>query len=131
MPWSAQTVSEVACNGCTACCRGELVVLHPEEGDDRDRYMTRSVIDPSTGRPAAALQHNAAGDCIYLGPTGCTIHAYRPAMCRLFDCRKLARDFWRLKRGPNRALAAGMRADSAVLKAGRERLHTLEKDDNG
>ena len=36
------------------------------------------------------LDHKSNGDCIYLGDTGCTIHARRPQMCRELDCRILA-----------------------------------------
>lgn len=34
-----------------------------------------------------ALAWNEDGDCIYVGPEGCTIHARRPALCRGYDCR--------------------------------------------
>lgn len=36
---------------------------------------------------AKALAHKPNADCLYLGPEGCTIHAWRPNLCRIFDCR--------------------------------------------
>jgi Fe-S-cluster containining protein len=30
------------------------------------------------------LAHTAAGDCVFLGPDGCTVYADRPLTCRLY-----------------------------------------------
>jgi len=70
----------VPCNGCTECCRNDIVFLHPELGDKASTYQTR-VVD---GR--YALAHQDGGACIYLGKRGCTIWDRRPAVCREFDC---------------------------------------------
>lgn len=74
------------CGGCTKCCQGELVFLHPECGDDSAQYETQSV----DGRTALAQKEN--GDCHYLSRThGCTIHRTRPIVCRELDCRLFLR----------------------------------------
>jgi Fe-S-cluster containining protein len=72
----------VPCNGCTACCRNEVVLLSVEHGDDPDRYVT----DMLVGGPA--LRHKENGECVYLGEVGCTIHETVPYACRMFDCRR-------------------------------------------
>lgn len=75
----------VPCAGCTACCQGTAVRLHPEHGDDADKYQTDLYDD---GRPM--LAHAENGDCFYLDrATGCTIHERAPWTCRQFDCRSL------------------------------------------
>lgn len=82
--------ADVPCNGCNICCRRDLLVLHPEMGDDPAQYRTTRISHPFTGEPVHALQHQPNGDCIYLDRrTGCTIHDRAPAICRTFDCREL------------------------------------------
>lgn len=88
----APATETVACGKCTACCRGELLILHPDLGDDPSIYETQAVAHPFTGRPALALKKNFMGDCIYLSrATGCTNYKNRPVMCRKFSCVGLLR----------------------------------------
>lgn len=68
-------MTEVHCNGCTACCRGWNVELQPQ--DDWSTY------DHQEG----VLRRTADGACVYLGDAGCTIHDRAPYVCRKFDCR--------------------------------------------
>lgn len=75
------------CGSCTAlCCKNDLIVLHPELGDDVASYEAEAITHPLTGKPGWALTHKANGDCIYLGDSGCTIHGRHPAICREYDC---------------------------------------------
>lgn len=116
------TTRDVPCNGCTACCRAELIMLHPEDGDDVASYETVAVINPVTGQPGHAVQRAADGTCIYLGPSGCTIHDRAPVICREFDCRRF---FLKFPRPHRRQM---MKADPSIgemFAAGRERLDTL------
>lgn len=84
----------VPCEGCTQCCQGDAVFLHPELGDKFSDYITEIY----KGR--FILAHQANGDCIYLERgKGCTIHERRPAICRELDCADILK--WpksRLKR---------------------------------
>lgn len=114
----------VPCNGCTACCHGELV-LHPEMGDDPARYQTRLVIHPLIGAPALALANKPNGDCIYVGITGCTIHGWAPAICRKFDCRRYVLTFGRRK-DQERAVKDGIFIQE-ILDAARQRPLTPEE----
>lgn len=116
-------MSAVPCNGCIACCKHDLIVIHPEEGDDASTYETMQVINPITGAPALALKRQANGWCIYLTEGGCSIHGRAPAICREFDCR-LA--FLKLGGRTQRRqlLKAGM-ISKDVLDAGRKRMDTL------
>lgn len=73
----------VPCDGCTVCCQGDAVLLHPECGDVANQYRTEQCGD---GR--LMLAHQGNGDCIYLDrQQGCAIWAKRPTVCRELDCR--------------------------------------------
>lgn len=115
--------ANVPCDGCTACCRNDLLILHPEMGDDPTQYETQRVINPITGRPALALKHKPGGGCLYLGPGGCMIWDRAPAICREFDCRKL---FMELGKRERKAFVKAGLFGSDVIEAGRSRLHTLK-----
>ena len=121
--------SAVPCNGCIECCRNDLLVLHPECGDDPAQYETQEAINPVTGKPCIALAHKPEGGCVYLGETGCTIHDRAPAICREFDCRKfylkLRDETTRPER--RRMIKRGL-ISNQLLKEGQKRLHTLEDD---
>ena len=116
------TRNNVPCNGCTLCCQNDLIFLHPELGDNPSRYETMPAVNPITGKMGLAIKHKATGGCIYLGPSGCTIHANSPAICREFDCRRFYLKMTRPER--RRAIRNGY-ADREIFEAGRSRLHTL------
>lgn len=117
--------ASVPCNGCTSCCHGDAIVLHPECGDVPAHYDTEKSTHPLTGAPCLMLRKKEDGSCIYLGEGGCTIHGRAPAICREFDCRRMFLKFTRPER--RRLIKTGL-FDKEVFDAGRERLHTLEPD---
>ena len=121
------TRSIVPCNGCTLCCENDLLVLHPEMGDDPGAYETMAATNPITGKPCLALKHKPEGGCIYLSPEGCTIWDRAPAICQEFDCRKF---YLRLLEGSTRAerqkLVRSGLVSKQLMRAARRRLHTLE-----
>lgn len=85
-------VRTVPCDGCTACCEHDLIVLHPECGDNPAQFETVRIKHPLTGKRAFALKRKPEGGCIYLERgVGCTIHDRRPTICREFDCRGFVR----------------------------------------
>ncbi|MGB3830876.1 MAG: YkgJ family cysteine cluster protein [Mesorhizobium sp.] len=116
-------MASVPCNGCTACCRNELLFLHPEMGDRPEDYQVKPAMNPITGKAGYALAQKPNGDCIYLGETGCTIHSRAPAICKEFDCRRF---FLRLgSRNERRQLLKTGLVAKEVYEAGRKRLPTL------
>lgn len=111
----------VPCGACRACCKGDLIFLHPEKGDDPSTYLTRLAFNPVSGCTGTVLQHRPDGTCIYLGPTGCSIHDRAPIICQTFDCRRM---YLRMKE-----LGYGKRhpaVQTSVLQAGKQRLRTLK-----
>lgn len=104
----------VPCGSCSLCCQKDMVLIHPELGDDPAQYLTKA----APGRPGALmLQHKQNGDCIYLGDSGCTIHARRPAICREFDCRVFAKALGYTK---SRKLVKQGRLRADVIRRGRQ-----------
>lgn len=119
-------IGNVPCGTCNGCCRNELIVLHPEDGDIPALYTTIRVRQPLTGLMVDAIPLKDDGACIYLGAEGCTIHARRPAVCRAFDCRVMYHDLARhLTRPERRRVMRDGAPGSEVIKAGYERLATL------
>lgn len=79
-------MTHVPCNGCTACCKGQRIILGRE--DDGEIYVVEGTVRGNDGAIQTMLAHKPNGDCWYLGPDGCTIHGRAPKACRDFDCRK-------------------------------------------
>lgn len=75
-------IGEVPCNGCTECCKGDAVRILPGEPE----WMWKTEPHPYIPE-ARMLAHKPNGECLYLGKTGCTIHANKPRVCREMDCR--------------------------------------------
>lgn len=113
----------INCNGCRACCKKDLLILHPEMGDDPSQYLHRKVKHPLTNKPAYALQNKDNGECIYLTETGCGNYENRPAICREFHCglfvKGLMRDTTRKER--RKMVWSGV-ISKEVLKAGKKRM---------
>jgi Fe-S-cluster containining protein len=115
-------MSEVPCGGCTECCRSNQgLFLHPEQGDDVESYRFRTTADRE-GNPVFLLATTAAGACVYLGSSGCTIYERRPLLCRSFDCRK---HYLILPRQDRDNLVRLGLSSRAVFNAGRARVKTL------
>ena len=110
---AAEEAVSVPCNGCTACCHRQLVVLTPEEMDLFPHVFERGLF---------VLRRRENGDCIYLAEGGCSIHGRAPKVCQEYDCRV---EFLNtLPEERLRQVQAG-EALAANFKAGHERLHTL------
>jgi Fe-S-cluster containining protein len=122
--------NQVPCAGCTACCQNEVLILHPEQGDDIAAYEAEEVTNPFDGERAWKLKNAANGDCIYLDrATGCTIWERRPASCREFDCRRYFKMFMSWPVGRRRKFQKTTPVDKAVLAAGRRRLASLRQEE--
>jgi hypothetical protein len=55
--------------------------------------LDEGVIRWDYGQPYLIRQRETDGYCVHNDPTsrGCTVHAFRPRVCRLYDCRKDSR----------------------------------------
>ena len=114
--------ANIPCGSCHLCCRGDLILLMPDEGDVIESYQC-DVMELPSG-PVAVVKKGADGNCIYLGPDGCSIYDRAPVICRTFDCRRL---FLSKTRNERRAMVKAGLADADVFEAGRKRLSSLPK----
>lgn len=106
------------CNGCTACCQRDLVVLDPRY-DDARKYEIE--LNNNFSQPVVCLKHKADGDCWYLDrDAGCTIWQRRPQHCRTLDCRVF------LKLDTEKLIARGI-LSREVVEAARELDHRMRK----
>lgn len=88
MPMPSKEASNVPCNGCVRCCIKDAVRLTPE--DDPKAYETEN--HPFLKGGHLMIAHKRNGECIYLGSDGCMIHERKPYLCRVMDCRNIARN---------------------------------------
>ncbi len=120
--------ADVPCGSCRQCCRGNsMVMLLADEGDDVASYEHEIIslpadrlgplADKSGSGPILKRQPN--GDCIYLGPDGCSIHDRAPVICRVFDCRGLVRSY---SRQQIRTMIADGLLDRDIIDRGRKLL---------
>lgn len=109
------------CGTCTLCCRGESILIHPQDGDIAANYETITVPHPLSGHPVLMIKPKEDGTtvCRYLGPFGCSIYDKRPVICRSFDCRRLVLKI--PKPMEDRIIAAGG-GDREVFNKGRAML---------
>ncbi|MEW6598618.1 MAG: YkgJ family cysteine cluster protein [Pseudomonadota bacterium] len=76
------------CRRCLRCCRHKRIQLNPYEvarlararGLSTTELRARHTVE---GR-GVELAQAANGDCVFLGPGGCTVHPDRPLVCRLY-----------------------------------------------
>ncbi|EJG5414317.1 YkgJ family cysteine cluster protein [Salmonella enterica] len=119
--------ANVPCAGCTACCKGDAISIHPELGDDTEAYQTVPHFMPQlAAKGVRMLAHDANRNCVYLGEAGCTIHGRAPALCREFDCRKMAK---RLGHTRARKLAKKGVVDMTVIRMGLLRMDSLTTEE--
>jgi Fe-S-cluster containining protein len=76
------------CHRCLRCCRHKRIQLNPYEvarmarnrGLSTTEFRVRHTVE---GR-GVELSQAPTGDCVFLGPEGCTVHPDRPLVCRLY-----------------------------------------------
>lgn len=120
----------VPCDGCTACCKNDQVILRPEAGDDVASYQVEYIASALyPGARVPALQRDPhTGHCVYLTDTGCSIHGRAPWTCRRFHCARTFKALGRLSQAKRAVLwARGDVLDPAVVERGRDR-YRLARD---
>ena len=74
------------CGRCNRCCHHKRIQVNPYEvarlararGQSAAEFRETSIVD------GVYLKQAEAGACAFLGPQGCTVHADRPLVCRLY-----------------------------------------------
>jgi Fe-S-cluster containining protein len=76
-----------ACGRCSHCCRNKGISLNPYEAlrlARREGLTTTEFIARYTDRAGTLLKQRADGACVFLGTSGCGVHADRPLVCRIY-----------------------------------------------
>jgi uncharacterized protein len=76
------------CNRCSRCCYQQRIQLNPYEvarlarrlGTSTTEFRRRMTVEGA----GVELARSPSGACALLGPEGCTVHADRPLVCRLY-----------------------------------------------
>jgi len=77
-----------SCGRCSRCCYGKIIQLNPYEiarlahsrGETTSEFRS-AWTDDGAGN---FLRRTPDGACVFLGPKGCTVHADRPLVCRVY-----------------------------------------------
>lgn len=84
-------IAKVSCGTCRACCKHDIIPIHPECGDNPADYETEQL-------GSITVLKRVDGHCVYLSDNGCTIWGRHPAICREFDCGRFFRNMTRYER---------------------------------
>jgi uncharacterized protein len=74
------------CRGCSRCCRNFRIQVNPYEIARLARHLSLSTTEFIARHleDGPYLGHRTDGTCIFLGERGCSVHAARPLVCRLY-----------------------------------------------
>ncbi len=77
-----------ACSRCGHCCRHKRIQINPYEVARLARHLGLATSEfrarHTEDGEGTALRQKPGGDCEFLGAEGCTVHADRPLVCRLY-----------------------------------------------
>ncbi len=82
------------CGRCNRCCRDRIIQVNPYEVLRLARAVglaTGEFIDSFIDLDRMALRCSSDGTCVFLGDSGCTVHADRPLVCRLYPLGRIVR----------------------------------------
>ena len=86
------------CGRCNRCCHHKLIQVNPYEVARLARARGQSAAEfRAQSVDGAYLKQTEAGACVFLGPQGCTVHADRPLVCRLYPLGRHIRDDGRVR----------------------------------
>lgn len=110
----------VPCGSCTLCCHGKIFLFSGEETALPTVWGVRA-----DGAPLRRLMNKPNGECIHLGPDGCTVYDQRPRICSGYDCR----EHYHLPAAERRRREAILTQprDRAIIARGRELVEQAKK----
>ncbi len=82
-----ETPFSYRCQACSRCCRNKGSRVNPYEVARLAEVLgttTTEVLARWTTEGGSLLAARADGTCVFLGQGGCTVHAGRPLVCRLY-----------------------------------------------
>ena len=79
------------CHACRRCCYDKRIQLNPYELARlaRNRGISTTELIAEFTKGGTALKSQPNGACVFLGEEGCTVHADRPLVCRLYPLGRI------------------------------------------
>ncbi|MGC4074794.1 MAG: YkgJ family cysteine cluster protein [Nibricoccus sp.] len=83
---TSNTAFSYACHRCRRCCHDKLIQVNPYEIARlaRNRGISTGEFIARHLEKEPYLKRQPDGACVFLGPEGCTVHADRPLVCRVY-----------------------------------------------
>ena len=73
------------CGRCNRCCHDKGIQVNPYEVARLARACGQSAAEfRESSLDGVYLKRTGSGACVFLGPEGCTVHADRPLVCRVY-----------------------------------------------
>lgn len=87
------------CARCNRCCRNKRIQLNPYEAARlaRAKDVSAAAFRERFTVDGLWLNQTETGACVFLGAEGCTVHADRPLVCRLYPLGRHVRDDGRVR----------------------------------
>jgi uncharacterized protein len=81
-----------ACGACGRCCHDKQIRVSPYELARlaSSRGLSTSLLIERYTEGGTTLSVRGDGGCVFLSPRGCTVHADRPLVCRLYPLGRVA-----------------------------------------
>ena len=79
------------CHACNRCCRHKTIQVNPYELARLSRGLglpVAEVVERYTDG-GVHLRQREDGNCVFLGPAGCSVHGDRPLVCRLYPLGRI------------------------------------------
>ena len=79
------------CRACNRCCRDKIIQVNPYELLRLSRGLglpVAEVVERYTD-DGVRLRQREDGSCVFLGAAGCSVHAERPLVCRLYPLGRI------------------------------------------
>ena len=79
------------CNACSRCCRDKTIQVNPYELARLSRGLGLPVAEVVVRYTDGGvhLRRREDGRCVFLGAAGCSVHADRPLVCRLYPLGRI------------------------------------------
>lgn len=79
------------CHACSRCCRDKTIQVNPYELARLSRGLGLPVAEVVERYTDAGvhLRQREDGSCVFLGAAGCSVHADRPLVCRLYPLGRI------------------------------------------
>ena len=90
-PLARKTAFAYRCRACSRCCWNKTIQVNPYELAQLTLALDCNLETLITYHTVGGnrLRQSTDGRCVFLGEEGCTVHAHRPLVCRLYPLGRI------------------------------------------